>query len=121
MPGQPDVIAVSTASQARDPSVRSRRKPGWRERAGVASRVGAAAVAGYFLAHGMTAFLTLVLPLGRVDRVVFASLLSFAVWCAAVVYVFAAPSAWRAWWVPSLAGVLLLGSVLLFPELAARP
>jgi len=121
VPGQPEAIAVSNASRARDHSARSRRKPGWRDRAGVASRVGASAVAGYFVAHGATAFLTLVLPLGRVDRVVFASLLSFAVWCAAVVYVFAAPSAWRAWWVPSLAGALLLGSAMLFPGLAARP
>ncbi|HEY0662197.1 MAG TPA: hypothetical protein VGD21_12860 [Lysobacter sp.] len=121
MSGPPAITTVSTVSQARADSARPRRKPGWRERTGVASRVGAAAVAGYFLAHGTTAFLTLVLPLGRVDRVVFASLLSFAVWCAAVVYAFAARSAWRAWWVPSVAGVLLLGSALLFPGLAARP
>ena len=102
-------------------STRLRHGSGWRDRVGVASRVGAAVVAGYFLAHGMTAFLTLVLPLGKIDRVIFASLLSFAVWCAAVVYAFAARSAWRAWWWPSLAGVLLLGAAMLFPEMAARP
>lgn len=90
-------------------------------RLNAALRTGAAALAGYFLAHGMTAFLTLVLPLAKVDRVIFANLLSLAVWCTAVVYVFAAPSAWRAWWLPTLAGALLLGTALLFPGWAARP
>lgn len=113
VPSQPDAAILR--------SPRSRRRVGWRDQVGVASRIGAAIVAGYFLAHGMTAFLTLALPLGKVDRVVFASLLSFAVWCAAVVYVFAASSAWRAWWVTSLAGAVCLGIAMLFPEMAARP
>lgn len=113
VPSHPDTVVIR--------SPRPRRRVGWRDRLGVASRVGAALVAGYFLAHGTTAFLTLALPLGKVDRVVFASLLSFAVWCAAVVYVFAAPSAWRAWWVTSLAGAVFLGIAMLFPEMAARP
>lgn len=97
------------------------RAPGWRMRAQVASRVCAALFGGYFLAHGATAFLTLALPLGKVDRVVFAGLLSFWVWCAAAICVFAARSAWRAWGWPVLAGALLLGVTLLFPEQAARP
>ncbi len=92
----------------------------WRQRLAMASRVAAAILAGYFLAHAATAFLTLVLPLGKADRVIFASLLSFAVWTAAVVHVFAARSAWRAWWLPSVAGAVLLGVALLFPDLAAR-
>jgi hypothetical protein len=95
--------------------------PGWRARGQVLSRIGAALFGGYFLAHGMTAFLTLVLPMGKVDRVVFASLLSFAVWCAAAIHVFAARSAWRAWAWPVLAGAVLLGVALAFPEQAARP
>lgn len=102
-------------------SRRTRKTKGWRHRAQVASRVCAALFGGYFLAHGATAFLTLVLPMGKVDRVVFASLLSFVVWCAATVYVFAARSAWRAWAWPVLAGALLLGVALAFPEQAARP
>lgn len=93
----------------------------WRHRAGVASRVAAALFGGYFLAHGATAFLTLVLPFGRADRVITASLLSFAVWCAATVYVFAARSAWRAWWMLLLAGALLLALPMLFPDWASRP
>lgn len=102
-------------------SPRSKPSPDWRYRGVVATRVGAALSAGYFLAHGTTAFLTLALPFGRVDRVIAASLLSFAVWCAAAVYVFAARSAWRAWWLPTLAGALLLALAMLFPDLAARP
>jgi hypothetical protein len=87
----------------------------------VASRVCAALFAGYFLAHATTAFLTLVLPFARVDRVIAASLLSFVVWCAAAVYVFAARTAWRAWWVTLLTGAVLLATTFVFPELAARP
>ena len=97
------------------------RRSGWRARAQVASRIGAALFGGYFLAHGATAFLTLVLPMGRVDRVVFASLLSFAVWCAAAIHAFGTRSAWRAWAWPALAGAALLGAALAFPEQAARP
>jgi hypothetical protein len=113
-----DNAPINAASVA---SPRPARVPSWRYRLDVAARVGAALVAGYFLAHATTAFLTLVLPFARVDRVIAASLLSFAVWCAAAVYVFAARSAWRAWWAPMLAGMLLLGVTLVFPELAARP
>lgn len=98
-----------------------RTNTGWQDRTGVLARIAAALFAGYFLAHGATAFLTLVLPLGRADRVVFASLLSFAAWTAAVIYIFAARSAWRAWWVPTLAASALLAIPLLLPDLAARP
>ncbi|WP_368562083.1 DUF3649 domain-containing protein [Pseudoxanthomonas sp. UTMC 1351] len=87
---------------------------------GVASRVLAALFGGYFVAWGSTAFLTLVLPMSRVDRVVTASLLCFAVWCAAVVYAFAARSAWRAWWVLLAVGGVLNTVAYLFAEQAAR-
>ena len=110
---------MSTPQVAAAP--RRGRPQGWRHRAGVAARVLAAAVGGYYLAHGMTAFLTLVLPFDRVDRVIAASLLSFAVWCAAAVHAFATRSAWRAWWRPVLAATVLLGVAMLFPELARRP
>ncbi|WP_203224996.1 hypothetical protein [Novilysobacter arseniciresistens] len=93
----------------------------WRVRMAVAARVAAALFAGYFLAHAATAFLTLALPLAKADRVIFASLLSFVVWTVAAIHAFAAPSAWRAWWLPLLAGGVLLGITLLFPGTAARP
>ena len=81
----------------------------------------AALMGGYALAYGFTAFLTLALPLGRVDRVAFATLLAFAAWCAAAIYVFAVRSAWRAWCAPLGAGLALWALTLLFPEAAARP
>ncbi|WP_374605382.1 DUF3649 domain-containing protein [Arenimonas sp.] len=85
------------------------------------SRVAAALVGGYAMAYGFTAFLSLALPLGRVDRVAFATLFAFAAWCAAAIYVFAARSAWRAWMAPLGLGLALWGITLLFPEAAARP
>jgi hypothetical protein len=80
----------------------------------------AALLGGYFVAWGSTAFLILVLPMSRVDRVVTASLLCFGVWCAAVVHAFAARSAWRAWWVLLAIGGALNAAAYLFAEQAAR-
>ena len=51
----------------------------------------------------------------------FATLLAFAAWCAAAIYVFAARSAWRAWSAPLGLGLALWAFTLLFPEAAARP
>ncbi|UVE16892.1 DUF3649 domain-containing protein [Pseudomonas sp. LS44] len=88
---------------------------------GITSRVLAAIVGGYALAYGFTAFFTVYLPLARPDRVVFSSILCFAVWTAAVIYVFAARSATRAWLV--LAGLTLaMGLAAFLPSgLGARP
>jgi len=94
--------------------------PPWRHRLAVTSRVLAATIAGYFCAHGLTAFLTLVLPFARADRVIAASMFSFVAWCAIAIYVFAARSAWRAWLWPVLVGAALLGVTLAFPQFAAR-
>lgn len=87
----------------------------------VAARVVLALPGGYALAYAATAFLTTYLPLPRPDRVVYASLACFAVWTAAVLYAFAARSAWRA-------GALLIGLSLalllgawLPADLGARP
>ncbi|MBS7458675.1 DUF3649 domain-containing protein [Coralloluteibacterium stylophorae] len=98
----------------------ARRRPAT-TRWGVAARVVAAFVAGYFVAWGATAFLVLVLPMGRADRVVTASLLSFAVWCAAALYAFGARTTWRAWWVLLALGVGTNALAYGFAGLAARP
>lgn len=90
-------------------------------RPAVVSRVAAALVGGYALAYGVTAFLTLALPLGRVDRVAFATLFAFAAWCAGAIYVFATRSAWRAWAAPLGLGLALWAVTLIFPEAGARP
>lgn len=115
-----------TESLARTASApASVRKPrsqlSWRYRGAVAVRALAASVLGYLVAYGFTAFATVVLPFGRNDRVVSASLLCFFVWCAAAMYAFAARSAWRACWVLALCAGAMYGVALLFPEAAARP
>ncbi|SEK78404.1 Protein of unknown function [Stigmatella aurantiaca] len=87
----------------------------------VALRVVAAALGGFALAYTATAFLSVWLPLARTDRVMFASLASFAVYTGAILYAFAARTAWRACWVLfGLSGLLALGAFL--PGgLGARP
>ena len=92
-----------------------------RARWGIVSRVLAALLGGYALAYAVTACAAVYLPLARADRVVVASLSSFAVWVAAVIYVFAAASAARAWLLPlGLSGVLAL-AVLAAGDFAVRP
>jgi len=84
-----------------------------RRRLDLAGRIAAALFGGYALAFGVTAFLSVYLPLARPDRVVTASLLCFAVWVAAVIYTFAARSALRAWlWLGGLTVLLCLAAYL---------
>ncbi|WP_410211939.1 DUF3649 domain-containing protein [Aquirhabdus sp.] len=63
----------------------------------VASRCIAAIVGGYAFTTAITVFLSLTLPGPRAEVVVFASLLSFVFYLLAVLWVFAAKTAWRAW------------------------
>ncbi len=67
----------------------------------VASRVLAAAVGGYALAWLATAVLSLLLPrvssASRAEAVLTATMLSFALYTVAVIWVFSARSATRAW------------------------
>ena len=77
------------------------------------SRILAALFGGYALAWSATAFLSVYLPLARADRVAFASLLCFAFWVVAIIFVFATRSAWRAWGVTlSISLVLALAAFL---------
>jgi len=87
----------------------------------VVSRTLAALFAGYWVAWGVTAFLTLALPLSRPNRVTAASLCCFAVWTAAAMYAFAARSSWRAWWALALCGGVPYAIALAFSDLAMRP
>lgn len=86
-----------------------------------ASRILAASIGGYGLAYAATAFLTVYLPLARGDRAVFASLACFAVWTAAVIYVFAARSAARAWLSLGGLGGLMALAAFLPSEFGVRP
>lgn len=87
----------------------------------VVARVLAALLGGYWMAWSSTAFLTLVLPMSRPNRVITASLLCFAIWAAAAMYAFAARSNWRAWWVLLSIGGVLYAIALVFGAQAMRP
>lgn len=64
---------------------------------GVAVRATAAIGGGYALAALSTAVLALLLPMAKADAVLTATMLSFAIYACAVIWVFAAKTAWRAW------------------------
>ncbi|WP_424810925.1 DUF3649 domain-containing protein [Roseococcus sp. YIM B11640] len=64
---------------------------------GVLSRTIAAILGGYGLASLAAICMALFLPMTRADAVVTGMLASFAIYAGAVIWVFAASSAWRAW------------------------
>jgi len=86
--------------------------PALRYRLDVTARVLAAIGGGYALSAVTTALLAVVLPMARAEAVITATLLSFVVFCGAVLWVFAARNAWRAWAGLAVPG-LLLGLALL--------
>lgn len=97
---------------------RSKASLSGRCRVAVLSRVLAAVIGGYLLVTLFTACLTLFLPLivsqPRGETVLAATLPAFLILCVAVVWVFAARSAWRAWLGLSVTCLLLaLGYVSL--------
>lgn len=81
--------------------------PALRYRLAVASRAVAAIGGGYALAAVAAALLAVVLPMQPAEAVITATLLSFIVFCCAVLWVFAARTAWRAW-----GGIVAPGVVL---------
>lgn len=87
----------------------------------VTARVLSAALGGYALAYTATAFLSVYLPMARPDRASFASLASFIVWVAAIIYIFAARSTWRACWAPLALSLLLGLAAFLSGGYGARP
>ena len=68
-----------------------------RYRWAVFSRVIAAAVGGYALTSAAIVLLALIWPLPRAQAVGVATLLGFAIYAIAVIWVFSTRSAWRAW------------------------
>lgn len=61
------------------------------------SRIAAALLGGYLFTYAFTAALARLLPLGKIDAMIIASLLSFAVYTLAILWAFACRSATRAW------------------------
>lgn len=68
-----------------------------RYRLAVASRALAAIVGGYVLSALVAIAMALWLPLARAEAVITGTLASFVVYTCAVMWVFAARDAWRAW------------------------
>ncbi|MET4576391.1 DUF3649 domain-containing protein [Ottowia thiooxydans] len=66
-------------------------------RLAVASRVLAAVIGGYALTSVMVMLLSVIWPAPRAQAVMWASMLSFALYAAVTVWVFATSSATRAW------------------------
>jgi hypothetical protein len=85
---------------------------GLRYRLGVASRAVAAIVGGYALAGLAATVMALYLPTSRVEATLTGMLASFIIYTGAVMWVFAARTALRAW-TGILAPSALLGAVLL--------
>jgi hypothetical protein len=67
------------------------------ERLSIASRIAAAAFGGYAIATLLSILVSRVLPMARAPSVATAVMLSFAFYAVAVLWVFAARTATRAW------------------------
>lgn len=88
-----------------------RNREGLLYRLGVASRAIAAIGGGYVLGALVAAAFALFLPMNRLDAALTGTLASFVVYALAVMWVFAARTAWRAW-LGLLIPCALLGALL---------
>ena len=70
------------------------------------ARIAAAILGGYLCANAAALALAALLPLAESDAVMTGMLLSFALYCCAVIYAFSSRSAYRAW--TDIAGCSLL-------------
>ena len=78
-----------------------------RPRLALISRIVAALIGGYALASVFSIFLSFLLPSALPEAVLGATLFSFAIYTAAIIWVFAAASAVRAW-----LGLLIPGALM---------
>jgi hypothetical protein len=78
-----------------------------RPRLALISRIVAAVIGGYALASVFSIFLSYLLPSELPEAVLGATLFSFAIYTAAIIWVFAAASATRAW-----LGLLIPGALM---------
>lgn len=77
----------------------------------ITSRVIAAIIGGYLLANCLSILLAYLLPLPQADGVLVGIQASFIIYAGAVLWVFAAKTAWKAWLgllVPGLVSAVLL-------------
>jgi hypothetical protein len=90
----------------------SQSRSAWPE---IAARTGLAVFGGYAFTYAATAALARLLPLARVDALTVASLLSFVVYLAFILWVFAAASVRRV--LIGLSGGLPLAAIGFWPQL----
>ena len=88
---------TTTSAPAAAEPVKARTGTTLAYRLAVASRAVAAIVGGYGLSALVAMALALWLPLARAEAVITGTLASFVVYTCAVMWVFAARDAWRAW------------------------
>jgi hypothetical protein len=79
----------------------------------VTSRVTAATLGGYALAYACTGFLSVALPLAKSEAVLTASMISFVIYTAAILWAFGAATPMRAWFVLFISTALFGGLTLL--------
>ncbi|MDH4585052.1 iron transporter [Pseudomonas sp. BN415] len=84
----------------------------------VLSRSAAALLGGYLFSYAFTAALARLSPLDGADAVIVATLPSFAIFTFAILWAFAARSAWKAWLLTAWA--LPLAAVGFWPQLLER-
>lgn len=94
-------------------SLSSRKPSPAAHRWNVASRTVLAVAGGYAVAALATASLSLALPLPRAQAVMAATLLSFALYCALIVWAYSAATALRAWIVTAVLAALPAGHLAL--------
>lgn len=82
----------------------------------IVSLILAATIGGYSLSSAVMIFIAAILPLSRADAVITSALLSFAVYTAAIIWVFAVKNAQRAWIGMIGATVVIGGLGLLLTE-----
>lgn len=104
---------MSVAQTAPPPAAKRKgpKGPTLRQRLDVAARAVAAIIVGYVFAALSTAVLARLLPGGAEEATIAATLLSFAVYAAVVIWAFADPKTWRVW-LGLAVGCAALGAVL---------
>ncbi|KKN32193.1 hypothetical protein LCGC14_0816260 [marine sediment metagenome] len=85
----------------------------------ILSLVLAAVIGGYLLTSAVVIFLSAIVPMDKPDAIVASTLFSYAIYTAAVIWVFAAKNCKRAWLGMMVPTLLLGGAGMLISRLAA--
>jgi len=105
-------VRIQLTMKTHIPAGPGRKLPPVEHRWNVASRTVLAVVGGYATAAMYTASLSLTLPLPRAQAVMAATLFSFALYCALIIWAYSAETARRAWFVSTLLAALPAGHLV---------